>query len=358
MSHRFQSTRYLAIAAVATSLCSCKAPGIFRPTRPPVAQAMACDPGVPCPAPQDGAIWNPGDEYVCDGGDKNVGVAVAPNWQIYNLDPQDTIVHYDTLDGQTHVKASNKVCLYAPRFGAVRVVTTPILSGQVDQAQGMLAPNKANRFDKAEIATTSLQREPLGNHAAALLPEGYTTRQGEGIVSTQLSPIGFQDAFLPYANLLVMRTGEFENSEKARLAQAADAALTWSSDQAVQVVIDGKQAKALVSDQKVQATYTTEDLRQPCLRVLKIADTNAAKPGDIVEFTIRYDNIGTAPLGNIVLVDHLVSRLELVPDSAQSSMQANFSTQDNTSTLTLRWEFEQHLEAGQGGLVRFKCRVR
>ncbi|MBL8828147.1 MAG: DUF11 domain-containing protein [Planctomycetaceae bacterium] len=369
--------RWTVIALATLSLCSCKAPGIISRPVPAVsldgstgggampvggpALASDCAPcgGQACaPCGPVGRDAIPKGEYVCDGGDKNVGVAVAPNWQLYNLDPQDTIAHFDTLDGRTHVEASNKVCIYAPRFGAVRVVTGPTISDQIDRVEGMLAPHKAIGLDKAELAASSLQRDPLGDHTAAMLPEAYHTRQFDGVISRQLGPKGFQDQFMAYEGVLKLVGNELDASEKARLSQCVDAALIWTADQAVQVIIDGKQAKAVVSEQKVQATYTVEDRREPKLRVTKIANTDNAKPGEIVEFTIRYDNIGTAPLGNIVLVDHLVSRLEYVADSAQSSRDANFSNTTDGATLVMRWEINEHLEAGEGGLVRFKCRVR
>lgn len=300
----------------------------------------------------------PKGEYICDGGDQRVGVKVAPDWQLYNLDPQDTVAHFDTLDGRTHVEASNKVCIYAPRFGAVRVVTGAGVNDQIDRVEGMLAPHRAIGLDRAELAASSLQRDPLGNHAAAILPEAYRTRQYDGAVSRRVRAKGFQDNFLAYEGVLKLIGNELDGSEKARLSQCVDAALIWTADQAVQVIIDGKQAKAAVAVQKTQATYTVEDRREAKLRVTKIANTDNAKPGEIVEFTIRYDNIGTAPLGNVVLVDHLVPRLEYVADSAQSSREANFSNSFDGATLVLRWEIDEHLEAGEGGLVRFKCRVR
>jgi hypothetical protein len=62
----------------------------------------------------------PREEFVCNGGDQNVEVQVKQDWTIQGLHDGDTVVHYDTLDGKTVVQPSNEVCLYAPRFAAVR----------------------------------------------------------------------------------------------------------------------------------------------------------------------------------------------------------------------------------------------
>jgi hypothetical protein len=51
--------------------------------------------------------------------------------------------------------------------------------------------------------------------------------------------------------------------------------------------------------------------------------------------------------------------LEYIPDSAECTPAANFSTQQNDGeSLVLRWEILDPVEVGEGGLVRFRCRVR
>jgi uncharacterized repeat protein (TIGR01451 family) len=165
--------------------------------------------------------------------------------------------------------------------------------------------------------------------------------------------------FALHENFKVIRQGTFEESEKARLMEMVDAAITWSHDKAVQVVLEGQQAVDVTGDQRVQATYRVDVPNHPCLRVIKVASTKTAKPGDIVDFTIRFDNLGDQVINQVMLVDNLTTRLEYVPGSAQSSREADFSTERNEGdSLVLRWDFADPLEAGQGGLVRFHCRVR
>ncbi len=66
------------------------------------------------------------------------------------------------------------------------------------------------------------------------------------------------------------------------------------SRQAVQVVIDKTQAVVETGDQRAQATFRVDLPDNPRLRVIKVASTNQAKPGDLVDFTIRFDNVGDA----------------------------------------------------------------
>ena len=169
----------------------------------------------------------------------------------------------------------------------------------------------------------------------------------------------FQDAFLPYENITVIRTGQYANNEKARLAAAVQAAITWTADQAVQVVIDNKAAQVVTGDRRAQATYVVDDFRQPKLRVIKVASTQTAVCGETIDFTIRFDNVGTQVLGNVVILDSLTSRLEYEPNSAQSSLEASFNVEPNDgNSLVLRWEIDKPIEPGDGGVLRFRCRVR
>lgn len=309
-------------------------------------------PGVACP-------WPP-QEYLCDGGDQAAGVTVSPEWQLTGVDPQDTVAHYDSLDGRTLVEASNQVCIYAPRFGAVRTVTGLGASETFVLPAGVMQPDFLVQQDEYEQAVTSLQRYQAKIDLGTRLPVAYHTRQNDGVVSTNLYGHAYQDALLPYANLRVLRDGTMDQREKARLAELTRAAAVWQAEQEVQVILDGAAAVEVVLDRQVEVIYTVRDLRNnPKLRLIKIASTDHAAVGEEVEFTIRFDNVGDQPIGNIVIVDHLVTRLEYVEGSAQASRDAAFSVQGNESdSLLLRWEISDPLEPGEGGLIHFKCRVR
>ncbi len=156
-----------------------------------------------------------------------------------------------------------------------------------------------------------------------------------------------------------MRLGIMKDAERAQLAEAVDAAITWSHDAAVQVVLEGQEAAEFSGEQKAQATFRVNTPNKPCLRIVKTASTKVAKPGDIVDFTIRFDNLGDQTINSVVLIDNLTTRLEYVPGTAQCSRPAEFFTSDNEGeSLVLRWELKEPLPVGHGGLVRFHCKVR
>jgi uncharacterized repeat protein (TIGR01451 family) len=307
-------------------------------------------PGIGCPWPED--------EYIFDGGDQDGSVKVRPDWQLVGLDSEDTIAHYDTLDGRTVVKPTNRVCIYAPRFAAVRQVTLPYGDNQLVKAGGVDMPIGPARQDKVQPVTTAIQ---------PIQPVGELGHRGPVTFLERTPPVGLiaetviratVDRLKPYENFDLVRYGIAQENEKPFLAIAVQSAIVWTLDQGVQVEIGGVKAVVLEGDKRAQATYGLEP-GSPCLRVCKLASTSSAKPGEIVEFTIRFDNVGEQPVGNVTIVDDLTTRLELVPGTGQCSRNAKFMTEPNKEgSLILRWEIDEPLNPGQGGIARFKCKVR
>lgn len=302
--------------------------------------------------------WPP-DEFVCDGGDQDVQVRVNPDWTIEGLEPEDTIAHYDTLDGRRLVEPSNCTCIYAPRFAAVRRVTSIIENQQVDASQRTETPDAPFALEEIDEPTTTLQNVDLVAARVTKMPRDVERVQHDGVVSTALLPEEFRDSFLPFEDLAIIRRGVFEQSEKPRLAIAVDAAIVWSSDQAVQVILDRQAATEVDGDQRAQAVFSIKPRGAPKLKLCKVASRHSALPGDEVAFTLRFDNAGTQVIGNVTIVDHLSPRLEYIEGSAQASVEADFFTEQKPGgSLVLRCELINPLEPGQGGILRFRCRVR
>jgi len=301
----------------------------------------------------------PADEYLCDGGDKNVKVGVAADFTVYGLDQEDTVAHADTKDGRIIIEPSNKVCIYAPRFASVRKIDPAGLSEQVVNSSGAQSPLKAIVDADLGIPTTALQQLPPKTDIATRRPIALRDRQRHHTLANELSPRSFSDRFKAHENLQVIKTGIYQQDEKAYLAKRTLAAIAWTHEQGAQVIINRKKAMVFDGDRRAEATFTVEEPKNPKLRVIKCASTDGAVPGDVIDFTIRYDNVGDATIGNVTIVDNLTTRLEYVPESAQSSRKAKFLTQVNEGdSLVLRWEVDEPLPPGQGGILRFQCVVR
>ena len=337
-------------------------PGTDQPLGPP-----GMEQGVPLPYVATGPWSPPGirkpwpeDEYLRDGGDAGLPVEVGNQWEVRGLELEDTIAHYDTLDGQTLVEPTNRVHIYSPRFGAVRQVVSLVANEQMHRAGGVHLPTKLVGPTTTQVVASSKQNFQADRQVGTKPPIMFRSKQGDGLMSSANKARAFQDTFLPYENLKLIREGITDSSEMGWLARGLSAAIAWSHKQAVQVILDHQAAMADVSDQNAESVYTIkEPPGAPRLRVVKVASTQFAEPGDEVAFTIRFDNVGNKVIGNVTIIDNLSTRLEYVPDSAQCSLDAEFYTQPNEGdSLVIRCEIADPLEPGQGGIIRFRCRVR
>lgn len=306
-----------------------------------------------------GWVIGPGDEYLCDGGDFGAPVGVRADWTIEGLGEEEAVAHYDTVDGRIIVVPSNRVCIYAPRFAAVRRVVSPIVHEQPVFVNAMLEEQRASRAAESQPVVASLQRHAVAINLGERPPSLFRQRQQAGGLDNLQATMDAYNSLGPYANLEIIRTGEVSNAEKALVERAVQWAIAWTGDQAPQVVFGVKMAQGMDSIKKAGIIYHLEGPHSPRLRLLKLASCGNAKPGEEVEFTLRYDNIGDQVIGNVTIVDNLSSRLEYVPNSALSSVDANFLTEPNeTGSLILRWEIKDPVEPGEGGILRFRVKVR
>jgi len=321
-------------------------------------QPAPCGPG-DCLCCNNAPIRGPNDEYLCDGGDYGLPVGVRADWRIEGLEPQDTIAHYDTVDGRTVVTPSNKLCIYAPRFAAVRQVIDLRAYARYDAAAGAIQPVSPARIDEQEEAASSLAQLEPSIHRVNQPPGLLRDRKQPGELDRDRRLAATIGTLAPYANLQIVRSGEFIGEDRVKIARASLAAITWAGDQAAQVLLNSQRAHAEVSVQSPGTIYHLREPNNPKLRLVKLASTGVAAPGDEVEFTLRFDNVGDRVIGNVTIVDNLTTRLEYVPDSQKSSLPANFTTEPNEGeSLILRWEIIEPLQPRQGGVLQFRARVR
>ncbi|HUG71686.1 MAG TPA: DUF11 domain-containing protein [Pirellulaceae bacterium] len=300
------------------------------------------------------------DELLCNGGDRETQVAVRNDWSVIGLHSGDTVAHYDTIDGQTFVEPSNDVCLYAPRFASVRRVSGVLLHEQHQRSAGVELPMRVVQQEETQFATTAIQPLQPIRSLSVNGPNSFREHtRGAGLDNLDTA-LGLEGNLQPYQEFSIIRRGVFDDTEKARLATVLQAAVAWSHDAMLQVVLDGKIAVELTSDVGMQEVHTYElPQGKSRLRIVKIADKQNAQPGDTVDFTIRFDNVGDQTIGNVTVIDNLSRRLEYIEDSQECSLKAEFFTQPNDGeSLVLRWEVTDPMQVGDGGVIRFKCRVR
>ncbi|MDR1291051.1 MAG: DUF11 domain-containing protein [Planctomycetaceae bacterium] len=319
--------------------------------------------------------WRPGGnfgfwpqaEYLADGGDGdgrygNAKVSVNEDWTLRNLDTGDTVAHYDTVDGRVVVEPSNQVHIYAPRFGAVRKVEGVI---NTDHLTSFSAINQQVRTN------TNKSKENTGRTEQQELSAGYTRSRddlvgvrgkvvGAGVGSSQsLEGYSTFEGVMSYSD--VLRLKKLGSAEIIHLAEGCQNAREWQGAEGVKINASYRVPMSVSLGEGVGQLFKIDDSGvsdRSKLRLIKVASKKSAQPGDIIEFTLRFDNLGTEPLGNITVMDNLTTRLQFIPDSAKSSVPSGFVVESNgVSSFTLRFEITDPLEAGQFGVIQFRCRV-
>lgn len=307
--------------------------------------------------------WNPNaqrDEYVFDGNDRGEKVHVDQAWNVGGLQTEDTVGHFDTLDGRRLVTPSNRVAIYAPRFGAVRKLDG-VFNARLETPVGSLEEKTPIAHAKGkDLSSTTKQNFALNRFDGSKRASGLVDRTRGVLAGTVVHLFGVRNTFKAFENLALMRFGKFSNAESARLNLGMQSALVWEDNLGLQVVTK-KASPVIVRDVKtIQELVRVEsEDGSAILRVTKIASKIAARTGEVVDFTIRFDNLSDKKIGNVTIIDNLTRRLEYVPNSAESSLKADFINEQNDGgSLMLRWEITEPVDAHSGGIIRFQCRVR
>ena len=307
----------------------------------------------------NGGQW-PQDEFIADGGMGPKGVKVHDDFSVSGLEPENTIVHFDTIDGKVGVEASNRVEIYAPKFRAVRQIVFAGVNENVQKPIGYDGSRLAISQERYVGGMQSKRHLAYGENIATRPGEQFIGRRAAGESSNRRQMMIADNAFKAYENLKIIKTGVMDRSEAGMLAESVRRAASWGFTSNPQVAIDYNRVMAVVKDEGPGVLYQLDkDTHNPKVRIVKIASVEDARPGDHIEFTIRFDNVGDEPVGNVTILDSLTGRLEYAEGSAQCSKKGAFMTEPNKAgSLVLRWEIEDPLEPGEGGIIRFECIVR
>jgi uncharacterized repeat protein (TIGR01451 family) len=322
-------------------------------------EQSGCEAGCAIPLDPYGPVPGPSDEYLCDGGDFGTPAGVTKERKIAGLEPEDAISHYDTADGRVLVTPSNRVCIYAPRFAAVRRVVQVVAHEQPVFVNSTMDEQSLSKAKIVLPPISAKQRKTLAIDLGQRPPNLFRGRQQAGEVENLQAAMDVYGSLGPYANLTIIRTGEVSDAEKPLVERSIQKAITLTGDQAAQVLFGVKQAHAEVGVRQPGVIYETNGPTHPKLRLLKLASCGQALPGEEIEFTLRFDNIGDQLISNVTIADNLTTRFEYIPGSAKSSVNADFITEQNdVGSLVLRWEIKEPVKPGAGGILRFKVKVR
>jgi len=307
--------------------------------------------------------WRRANEYLVNGDNARQRASVEENWHVNHFGTEDTIAHFDTLNGQTIVEPSNRIHIYAPRFGAIRKIEGLLLEGQVTALVEARNRQVYNQNSHA-IQTSFTEQESQTQYAR-------TRDQVSGIEGQRRSTdMGSASALGGYNNfqavdsesmILLQRTFGLEGAWRAQLERGALNARAWMGSEGLKVQINELAPMSATGIDGAAAYFQVKDERSKSskLRLIKVASKNSAQPGEIIEFTLRFDNVGTELIGNVTILDDLTGRLEFLPGTAVASLKSGFVPQVNQNgSFTLRFEITDPLAPGDFGVIQFQCRVR
>ena len=299
------------------------------------------------------------EEYVFDGNDRGSKIQVDHDFNVYGLDPEDTFGHFDTLDGKRIVVPSNRVAIYAPRFGSIRKIDG-VVNAQYNQPTiGFFEREQTVQATDTSFASTSKQFEMPARSNGGTRASGFID-QTRGVTVRETAVLGgtrnYQSLFVGNS---ILRINDLDKAIGAQLQAGLQAAVAWEADLGLQVFAKGVQPIIVRDLTTAQELMHIESENNPTLQVVKTANVLAARAGDQIEFKIRFDNIGNKPIGNVTLMDNLTRRLVYVDGSSECTLKSEFKQEVNEArSLALRWEIIEPVEPGTGGVIRFRCRVR
>lgn len=299
------------------------------------------------------------DEYIYDGGDRNLPVHYD-EFTRYGLDTEDTVAEYTDHRGKHRMKPSNRVAIYAPRFGAVRNISQLESGISIEQVHIASDEVVGSGLTSQLAPGAHLQRDPASGLRMRSRASGLDVQAGDLILNQNVVASRHTQNLNTYQNLTFFRTGQFEQSERARLNYGIQAAATWSRTQYPVVTASNSEAQQMKSHFKESVLVGIEtDTKDGDLRIVKTADRKEASIGEIVTFTIRYDNLGDHELNDLRVVDNLTPRMDYVEDSAHSDRPGRLVVEDNfEGSLILKFEVDGPLPGNEGGTVTFQARVR
>lgn len=303
------------------------------------------------------------DEYIFDGGDRAYPIHYPGGYR-EGLDTEDTIAEFEDHTGESHYRPSNRVAVYAPRFGAVETVTGPGIDVKVDKAAGArevrgidaLHERKSLEANIANTPATGL-RTREGASGVEMSQNAFQNYKAQPAVQTTKVDQGFLNTRTLGPNLLAM-TDLFETS--VRIAGPVSANQDTLLGQAESTV----QATQTYAMFKVQSVLGTDkSSRKGDLKITKRASTAVAKSGDTITFTLLFRNVGDRPVSSVRIIDNLTPRLVYIDGTAQVDIPGgaagNLSVLPNKEgSQILEFTLDEPLKGQTTGKITFDTRVR
>ena len=299
------------------------------------------------------------DEYLFDGGDRAYPIT-RNAYQMTGLETEDTIAEFEDDTGRAKIKKTNRVAIYAPRFGSVVMVSGPNSDTLVDKVNGHVASQGGFNLRSRDVTSTQAQNLDTGRMQTRLRANGVGTDLSTDTLNRGQGRAVSINVMNTHESRARLQNGQFEDSLKLTQLQGMQFAELWTRKQ--NPIIEGHATSATQSvTVQVQADYTgvEDNGKRGDLFIHKMADKGVAAIGDVVTFTITYENKGDKPLTKVSIIDNLTPRLEYIADSTTTDRPGKVEAEDNgEGSVVLRFILDEALPGRTKGSVTFQARVR
>jgi uncharacterized repeat protein (TIGR01451 family) len=320
--------------------------------------------GPPCTAPSPSAkALLPRDEFLCDGGDRGVPMAVGPDGRLGGVDPRDAAVRFDIGLGplvQPRALPTNVVCIYAPRFAEVRVTTG------ANEAIDVRHLSTNVRLESPEMTRARAESRKLVQNQSPELARNRSRASGfKGRIyideeSNNRAAGGYENVSQVSSNTQKQSPELARNRQKPALAKVKVRlqGIKTAESPVVTGITEGASAAVMIWPAH-QMTGVEVPPNRPGLAVIKRVSVQEAEPGDTVTYVILYRNMGNTPIKAVTIVDSLLPRLEYVKGTSRGPEGTAFSSAVNrVGSTELRWTLPGVLAPGATGHVSFDVIVR
>ena len=302
------------------------------------------------------------DEYIFDGGDRNAPAGYVAG-QRSGFDTEDTVAKYKDHTGDARTSPSNRVAVYAPRFGSVRTVTGLQADTKVDKAAGARDSQSIGNIKTGNAAQENVHDTILSGLESRNRVDGMESatppmqaRRTDSVEQNRKVDEGHEGRY--YSS-----HGSMERHEGFVLQQQIQNAMAWTRDQYPVLTASTTNANQIKATFKVQQTIGLEDERKTKgnIHVVKLADHEMAQTGDTITFTIRFENTGDFDVYDVSIVDNLTPRLEYLSGTASIDAQhpGEVLVEDNgEGSSILTFTLDQPLKGHDRGEITFEARVR
>ena len=335
----------------------------FRAAEPRLPTAQAGCPPAACvtiaASPQAQAYP---DEYIFDGGDRDTPVHYWGN-EMEGLDSEDTVAEFKDHTGENHVIASNRVAVYAPRFGAVETTTGPGIDVKIDKAARSRDVSGPWALHDERGMDMNVARVPASGVAVRSGASGIETAQPahmsektDAIIQSRRVDQGMEAKTM--RGLSLIEVSEVHQLNLHILAPVESDIRTALGESA-----STSQATQTYATFRIQAmTGSEEGGRKGEIHITKEASPLVAKAGDVITFTIHFRNTGDYNVNEVRIIDNLTPRLLYIDGTGEIKLPGDgggdlMVIPSHDGGQVLNFELDQPLKGGQSGTITFQATV-